>query len=262
MEHRLRHALDDEQFVLHYQPKLSLRTGQDRRRGGVAALAGSRKTGWLPPGTFLPLLESAGLMAAIGAWALRQAAADCREWRRRRSAAHAGRRQHLPAGTAAAQYCARDPRLHRRSGRRCGLGHRHRDHRGRALRGLVLLRPCPEVAARRGRSYRDRRFRYRILLARTSVGAADRYAEDRSRVHQSAAAGPPELHAGLDHHRSGARVRDDDRRRGCREPRQQLEYLRRAGCDESQGFLHSKPVPRAQLEAQLGHSGETAANPV
>src|SRR6202007_1008342 len=73
--------LDGEQFVLHYQPKVRLRTG---KISSVEALLrwNDPENGLTAPGIFLPLLQSAGLMPAIGAWVLRQAAADCREWRR------------------------------------------------------------------------------------------------------------------------------------------------------------------------------------
>ena len=40
------------------------------------------------------------------------------------------------------------------------------------------------------------------------------------------------------------------------ETQAQLDYLMRQGCDESQGYLHSRPVPAAELEAQLAGSGE------
>ena len=39
------------------------------------------------------------------------------------------------------------------------------------------------------------------------------------------------------------------------ETQAQLDYLMRQGCDESQGYLHSRPVPAAELEAQLAGSG-------
>src|SRR5439155_9721290 len=82
MEQRLRTALDNGQFLLHYQPKISLRTG------GVASVEAllrwhDPEHGLTSPAIFLPLLESAGLMAATGAWVVRQAATDCRDWRRR-----------------------------------------------------------------------------------------------------------------------------------------------------------------------------------
>jgi EAL domain-containing protein (putative c-di-GMP-specific phosphodiesterase class I) len=40
---------------------------------------------------------------------------------------------------------------------------------------------------------------------------------------------------------------------------EQLDYLARAGCDESQGFLHSRPLPKSQLEALLAAQRERAA---
>ncbi|HEY0339921.1 MAG TPA: diguanylate cyclase, partial [Steroidobacteraceae bacterium] len=81
MEHRLRAALGTEQFELHYQPKIRLRDG---RIESAEALLRWRdpERGLVAPGGFLPILESAGLMPAVGAWALNRAAADCRDWRR------------------------------------------------------------------------------------------------------------------------------------------------------------------------------------
>jgi EAL domain-containing protein (putative c-di-GMP-specific phosphodiesterase class I) len=39
----------------------------------------------------------------------------------------------------------------------------------------------------------------------------------------------------------------------------QQDFLIRAGCDESQGYLHSRPLPREELERFLGFSGSAAA---
>src|SRR5580658_138396 len=82
MEHRLREALAGEQFRLHYQPKIDLRSS--KIVGAEALLRwDDPESGIVAPGTFLPLLESAGLMAAADAWVVKQAVADCRQWRRR-----------------------------------------------------------------------------------------------------------------------------------------------------------------------------------
>jgi len=80
MEHRLRTALEKGQFLLHYQPKITLHTG---RIASVEALLRWQdpENGLIAPAIFLPLLESGGLMGATGAWVLRQAASDCRAWR-------------------------------------------------------------------------------------------------------------------------------------------------------------------------------------
>ena len=43
------------------------------------------------------------------------------------------------------------------------------------------------------------------------------------------------------------------------ETQAQLDYLIREGCDESQGYLHSRPLPREELERLLGFSGRALA---
>jgi PAS domain S-box-containing protein/diguanylate cyclase (GGDEF)-like protein len=79
MEHRLRAAVERQEFELHYQPKIDVRTGGMR---GLEALVRWRdpEAGLVMPGAFLPLMESNGLIVPLGDWILRQAAADLRRW--------------------------------------------------------------------------------------------------------------------------------------------------------------------------------------
>ena len=79
LENRLRLALDNEEFVLHYQPKVQLET---RRIVGVEALIRwqSPERGLVPPGEFIPLMEETGIILDAGAWALNKAAADHLRW--------------------------------------------------------------------------------------------------------------------------------------------------------------------------------------
>jgi EAL domain-containing protein (putative c-di-GMP-specific phosphodiesterase class I) len=74
MENKLRRALELGQFVLHYQPKLHAITG---RVTGVEALIrwNDPETGLVPPGRFIPLLESTGMILAVGDWAIEQGCA-------------------------------------------------------------------------------------------------------------------------------------------------------------------------------------------
>jgi len=44
------------------------------------------------------------------------------------------------------------------------------------------------------------------------------------------------------------------------ENRAQMDYLVREGCDESQGYLHCRPLPRAELESWLTGSGSPASD--
>lgn len=79
LENKLRQALENDEFVLHYQPKVSMET---RRIQGVEALIRwqSPELGLVPPIQFISLMEETGLILEVGAWALRQAVADHREW--------------------------------------------------------------------------------------------------------------------------------------------------------------------------------------
>ncbi|MBI1942476.1 MAG: GGDEF domain-containing response regulator [Betaproteobacteria bacterium] len=80
LENKLRRALRNAEFVLHYQPKVDTET---RRIAGVEALIRwqSPELGLVPPMHFIPLMEETGMILKAGAWALRQAAADHARWR-------------------------------------------------------------------------------------------------------------------------------------------------------------------------------------
>jgi EAL domain-containing protein (putative c-di-GMP-specific phosphodiesterase class I) len=75
----LRSALELNQFELHYQAKVDVKT---RRIEGVEALIRWRdpESGLVAPAAFLPVLEATGLIIDVGDWVLRQAVADCQRW--------------------------------------------------------------------------------------------------------------------------------------------------------------------------------------
>ena len=252
MENRLRTALDDQQFVLHYQPKISLHTGVI---AGVEALLRWQDPahGLVAPGIFLPLLESAGLMAATGAWVLGQAAADCREWRRmglspirvavnisplelrRRNIAReildrigdfAGDSEwgidiEITEGALAgdSSSCVHALRLLRAAGVRVAI-----DDFGTGFSSLARLSELPIDTLKIDRTFTSRLpvDRKSCTLVSTIIGLA--HAFDMTTVAEGV------------------------------ENRAQLDHLMREGCDESQGFLHSRPVPKAELESRLARS--------
>lgn len=80
VENRLRRALEREEFVLHYQPKINIASG---KLTGAEALIrwNDPVSGLTLPGRFIPLLEETGLIHEVGRWALRKAIEDYRRWR-------------------------------------------------------------------------------------------------------------------------------------------------------------------------------------
>jgi diguanylate cyclase (GGDEF)-like protein len=249
MEHRLRTALDRQQFVLHYQPKIVLRTGAV---SGVEALLrwNDPDNGLIPPAGFLPLLESSGLITEVGSWALSQAAHDCREWRRRglpplRIAVNVSpqqlRRRNIAreildaigdlaqisawgidleitegalSGDSAS--CAHALRLLKASGVGIAI-----DDFGTGFSSLGRLAELPIDTLKIDRSFTGRlpADRKSCTLVSTIIGLARAF--DMTTVAEGV------------------------------ENQSQLDYLVREGCDESQGFLHSRPMPRADFEHWL-----------
>lgn len=249
MEHRLQEALGGEQFRLHYQPKVDVRNG---RIVGVEALLRWQdpESGLTSPGVFLPLLESAGLMPAADAWVLKQAVADCCEWRRRGLAPVRVAVNVSPAGLRRRNIareildcvgdligderwgidievtegalvddsaaCVHTLRLLRAAGMRIAI-----DDFGTGFSSLGRLSQLPIDTLKIDRAFiqglpADRKS---CTLVSTIIDLA--HAFDLTTVAEGV------------------------------EERAQLEYLARQGCDESQGFLHSRPVPRPELEKWL-----------
>jgi diguanylate cyclase (GGDEF)-like protein len=79
LEGDLRRAVEREEFVVHYEPIVSVRTGETV---GVEALVRWKhpERGLLVPAEFVPLAEETGLIATIGRWVLRAACRNAREW--------------------------------------------------------------------------------------------------------------------------------------------------------------------------------------
>lgn len=95
IEEDLRRALEQREFVLHYQPKIDLTSG--RITGAETLLRWTHPIrGTVPPAQFIPIAEDSGLIIPIGKWVLRQACAQAADWIR----------EGLPLGTMAVNISA------------------------------------------------------------------------------------------------------------------------------------------------------------
>jgi diguanylate cyclase (GGDEF)-like protein/PAS domain S-box-containing protein len=89
METELRRALDQREFVVHYQPYVGLKT---RKVVGFEALLrwDHPERGLLGPSEFVSIAEETGLIVPVGRWVLAEACLQAAHWRSRLPSAHSG----------------------------------------------------------------------------------------------------------------------------------------------------------------------------
>jgi predicted signal transduction protein with EAL and GGDEF domain len=79
IEEGLRHALERQEFVLHYQPKLDIATG--KIHGAEALIRWEHpEHGPMPPNSFISVAEDSGLIVPLGKWVLHEACRQAKAW--------------------------------------------------------------------------------------------------------------------------------------------------------------------------------------
>ncbi|MBI5659280.1 MAG: EAL domain-containing protein [Nitrosomonadales bacterium] len=255
LETELRRALEREEFVLHYQPKVNLASG---KISGVEALLRwqSAEHGLVPPGEFITLLEETGLILPVGEWVLRTVCEQARAWKQAgfpatriavnlsamqfRQPDLAGaileilRRSDLDFCTGSLELELTESMLMRNVdraittlGRLREMGvHISIDDFGTGYSSLSYLKRFPINSLKIDQSF-----------VRDISGGSN----DRAIVGAIIALG----------HSLGLQVTAE----GV-ETVEQLDYLRKARCDEMQGYLFSRPVPAEEI-ARLLQDGKS-----
>ncbi|HEV2271956.1 MAG TPA: EAL domain-containing protein [Steroidobacteraceae bacterium] len=248
LERKLRLALERQQFELHYQPKLGVKT---RRIEGAEALIrwNDPDSGLVSPAQFLPILEESGLILEVGDWVIERAARDCRQWQQ----------QGLPPVRIAVNISPVQLRQTDFVGRflkhthpwatmSCGLDAEITEgalvgDSSAAIHKLKLLRAAGINIAIDdfGTGYSS--------LSRLAHLPIDTLKIDRSFI--------SEMGVDARSKRLVAIIVSIARAFGLVvvaegvETQDQLDTLWQLGCDQSQGYLHSKPLPAQQFVALL-----------
>jgi diguanylate cyclase (GGDEF)-like protein len=247
LEFQLREAFEKDEFVLYYQPKLSLLSGQ--LTGAEALLRwNDPRTGLVAPTKFVPILEETGLIHDVGRWALHKAVEHHLRWRQ--------------AGLAAVRIAVNVSPLQLR-------------HRGfvaevsQALGGDKWAAAGLELEITEGVIMEDIKHNIATLRAIRGMGASiaiddfgtgfsslsylsklplDTLKIDRSFVNDmmvgSAGRALVSTIVSLGHALQLKVVAEGV------EAEEQSSLLRLLGCDEMQGYLCGKPVPLATFEAK------------
>jgi len=258
LERKLRVALERQQFELYYQPKLGVKT---RRIEGAEALIrwNDPDSGLVSPAKFLPILEESGLIVEVGDWVIERAAQECRQWQR----------QGLPPTRIAVNISPlqlRQPdfvtrflkHTHPWATSICGLDAEITegalvDDSAAVINKLKMLR-----AAGINIAIDDFGTGYSSLsrLARLPI---DTLKIDRTFISDMTAAARSKRLVSIII--SIARAFDLVVVAEGVESQEQLDTLWQLGCDQSQGFLHSKPLPAQQFAALLnaGRGQQTQA---
>src|SRR5882672_360370 len=249
METRLRRAIERDEFILHYQPRIDVLSG---RIAGAEALIRWQhpERGLLAPAEFIPLVEQAGLVIPIGEWAIETACRQSAKW-------HKAGLQTVPVAVNLASTHLREkglPALVARALKRHGVP-------ARALEIEVtesILLADPELAVRVaqelaemgvsmsiddfGTGYSSMGYLKRLPLAALKI--------DRSFVRDLET--DPDDEAIVRAIIALARSLKLKVVAEGVETQAQLAFLQSVHCDEYQGFLNSRPVDPAEFAKLLG----------
>jgi diguanylate cyclase (GGDEF)-like protein/PAS domain S-box-containing protein len=256
IESALHNALERNEFVLHYQPQVDLKTGQIV---GMEALIRWKhpELGMVPPSRFVGVAEDTGLIVPIGAWVMRTACAQNKAWQdaglgKLRVAVNLSARQFsaadlLPGIEAALNDTGLDPSCLELE----------------LTESLFMSDITPAVEL----LHRMKSFGVKLSIddfgtGYSSLSYLSRFPIDVLKIDRS-------FVADITHDANDAAIVDSiiALAHNLRlsviaegvETADQLDYLRHQGCDEMQGYYFSRPLPAHEFEQLLRQRRTLAA---
>lgn len=249
MESYLRRALERNEFTLHYQPQVDVRTGKII---GAEALLRWRNAelGMIPPLKFIPLAEKTGLIVPIGDWVLQIACAQNKAWQKAGyapmvMAVNLSQRQFRHNGLLATIAEVLDGNINLEA-RYLELEITESMVMHRAEQTIATLNEINQMGVQL--SIDDFGTGY------SSLSHLKRFPVQKLKIDQSFVR---DIHLDKNSEAIVQAVISLGRAMGLRviaegvETEQQLAFLCAHGCDEVQGYYFSKPVPSAEFERLL-----------
>ncbi|EXJ15410.1 EAL domain-containing protein [Imhoffiella purpurea] len=248
LESKLRRALEREEFILHFQPQVAM---ADERILGVETLVRWQdpEEGLIPPDSFIPLAEETGLIIPLGAWVLRQACRQMRDWR-----AAGMPTMTLAVNLSIQQFAQRDLAV----------------QVGAILDEYDLPASCLELELTESMIMHNDAHGIDILNAMrelgvglaiddfgtgySSLGYLKRLPIDRLKIDKSFVQGIPEDRNDAEIAATIIAMAHNLKLQVLAEgveTQEQHAFLREAGCEAYQGYLFSPPVPAEKIEALL-----------
>ncbi|MCC2956435.1 EAL domain-containing protein [Massilia sp. IC2-477] len=247
IESGLRHALGNGELTLYYQPKFEI--GTDRIVGAEALVRWVHpERGIVPPGEFIPLAESTGLIVQVGEWVLEQACAQAAIWQR------AGIEPlRLAVNVSAREFT---PSLPGRVADTLARYQLDASWLELEITESTLMHDFERVTA-----IMDDIHQLGVALSLDDFGTGysslsylKRFPIDTLKIDRSFTTGIPEDQSDC---AIAGTIVSMAQQLGLRviaegvETLEQLAFLRESGCDEVQGYLYSKPLPAADFERSL-----------
>ena len=247
IESGLRQALGNGELTLYYQPKFEL--GSDRVVGAEALVRWVHPTrGIVPPGEFIPLAESTGLIVQVGEWVLEQACAQAAIWQRAGIAP-----LRLAVNVSAREFTPSLPGRVADTLARYGLDASWLELE---ITESTLMHDFERVTA-----IMDRIHQLGVALSLDDFGTGysslsylKRFPIDTLKIDRSFTFGIPDDPSDC---AIAGTIVSMAQQLGLRviaegvETLEQLAFLRASGCDEVQGYLYSKPLPAGEFERCL-----------
>jgi diguanylate cyclase (GGDEF)-like protein len=248
MESCLRHAVENHEFTLFYQPRVDLRTNHCT---GVEALIrwNSPTFGHVMPADFIPLAEETGDIVQIGAWVLREACREAAEWHT------SGLGDiHVAVNLSARQLA--DSRLQETILEALNDARLPGHLLELELTESVVMRN-PESAVRLLAAIKKTGVRLSIDdfgTGYSSLAYLNRFPIDTVKIDRSFIRHLPESHSDAQitsavialGHSLGLTVVAEGA-----EMQAQIDFLRKEGCDEVQGYFYSRPISAGDMRIFL-----------